>query len=384
MAILFIFAYNYFEIYETTKYKAPSRQAKTNEYLAMEKWLNKTGHTVRVISSADISTILSAKEKVIIIQANLFDWQQNTYDKLEQWIKEGGNLTICLDSSWNYFEEQGLIQIFDKFGIKENNFSDSGKIEDETTVSESKEKRKNERDIARSKKENAKSDSFPFFDSDISFTINNNSKKIEIIKDKSGIIRILKIPEGNGFITFCGNPVFMKSDNLYKEKNALLSWRLTGEQDKEKQGVLFVRGKKIEPGFFGKLAEQGNFLPLLVSSLLLIAVGFWMVIPVFGRLIEEEQKPGKPIRERFLAEACFLKKYKGLGSYFENYYLAIKQRFRQQYGEIIDNDSFFSHIAEICGLKEQDVKKALQPSGSLTNQEFIKHIYIIESIMERL
>jgi hypothetical protein len=65
--------------------------------------------------------------------------------------------------------------------------------------------------------------------------------------------------------------------------------------------------------------KRGNFLPVIVSALLLIVIGFWMVIPVFGLVIYEKKKSARPIRERFLAEAGFLKKYKSLYYYLDTY-----------------------------------------------------------------
>ncbi|MCL2480073.1 MAG: hypothetical protein FWF38_00015 [Spirochaetaceae bacterium] len=375
LTILAVFAYNFFEIYETTVYKKASRQARTNEFLAMEQWLNKTGHPVRVISYANSSILLSAPEKNAIIFASLFRWQQDTYSKLQQWAEDGGHLIICLDIEEIDAEKQGITGFLSELGVMAN-YNGSETWENNSRSS---------------------NDDFPTLDSSVSFTIlrplaNYAEKKTESISDASGKIKLVRIFINKGSITLCGDPVFMKSRNLDKEKNALLGWHLTGKQDIEKKGMLFVRGVKTEPGFFGKLAERGNFSLLLISALVLIAIGFWMVIPVFGSLAEdsdaERARPGKPMQERFLAEARFLKKYKGLGSYLEIYYISLKQRFRQQYGEIIDDESsFFSRLAEICDLNKEDVTEALAPlarKGRLTNQEFIKHIYTIETIMERL
>ena len=377
LVILIVFAYNFFEIHETTVYKRASRQARANEYLAMEQWLKKTGHPVRVISYANSSILLSASEKSAIIFASLFDWQQDSYSKLQQWAEDGANLIICLDIEEIEIEKQGITGFLSELGVVVN-------------YNGSETQENNHR---------SSNDDFPTLDSSVSFTIlkplaNYTEKRTETISNVSGKIKLVRVPIKKGSITLCGTPVFMKSHNLNKEKNAMLSWHLTGEQDIEKKGLLFVRGIKTSPGFFGKLAERGNFFPLLISVLVLIATGFWMVIPVFGSLAgdmdaeQERERRGKPMQERFLAEARFLKKYKRLGSYLEIYYLSLKQRFRQQYGEVVDDESsFFLRLAEICDLNKNDVAEALAPSarrGRLTNQEFIKHIYTIETIMERL
>ena len=52
---------------------------------------------------------------------------------------------------------------------------------------------------------------------------------------------------------------------------------------------------------------------------LLIILGFWMVIPMFGLVSEEKQRSSRPIKDRFNAEIRFLKKYKALDYYLDIY-----------------------------------------------------------------
>jgi hypothetical protein len=98
-----------------------------------------------------------------------------------------------------------------------------------------------------------------------------------------------------------------------------LSWQLTGERAGNK-GVFFVREKQTaSSSMFGKIMERGNLIPLGISIFLIIILGFWMVIPVFGLVFEEKQTNSRPIRERFAAEISFVKKYKSLDYYLEIY-----------------------------------------------------------------
>jgi hypothetical protein len=70
--------------------------------------------------------------------------------------------------------------------------------------------------------------------------------------------------------------------------------------------------------------DRGNIVPVIVSALLVIILGFWMVIPVFGLVFSEKQKTARPIRERFLAEIRFLRKYNALNHYLEVYERELK------------------------------------------------------------
>ena len=65
--------------------------------------------------------------------------------------------------------------------------------------------------------------------------------------------------------------------------------------------------------------ERGNLVPVIISSLILIILGFWMVIPVFGLVLPEKQFTARPIKDRFIAEIRFLKKYEALNHYLHVY-----------------------------------------------------------------
>jgi hypothetical protein len=120
--------------------------------------------------------------------------------------------------------------------------------------------------------------------------------------------------------------------NLYidRELNARLAWELTGGGDRENRGLLFVRGRRIVRGLWGNLVERGNLLCLVLPFLALTAIGFWMLIPAFGRVRKDAEPPGKPLRERFLAEARFLKKYRGLDLYVGIYIHELRSRLRRR------------------------------------------------------
>jgi hypothetical protein len=157
----------------------------------------------------------------------------------------------------------------------------------------------------------------------------------------------------------------MYNDNLESEENARLAWRLTAAKTGDKNegeypGVLFIRGRRAAKDLFGKLAERGNPLPLIVSVLALVSIGFWMVIPGFGVLRFEEERRTRPIRDRFRAEARFLKKYHALDSYLEVYLREIKNKCRDREINVLD------------------AKK------HCTYGETVRNLKILETIMERL
>jgi len=287
--LLAFLAYNYLEIIQEKIYAPPSREVYSNRYYAVERWLKETGSPVRIEKGNNPSKITEAAEKVVVVYANAFKWE-NAKEMLIPWIEKGNMLVICLDYYNKNNIDDNLLEFLSVFGIGAELTSASGEYWDDNT---------------------------PNFDWTIHFSVKEDSK-IFVIKDKSGFIRLAETTCGEGILTVTGYPVFMLNHHLEKEINARLTWKLTGEKA-DGQGVLFIRARYIAKSFFGKIMEKGNIISVCIPAFLLIVLGFWMIIPVFGLVFEEKQKKSRPIRERFSSEVNFLKKYKSLDYYLEIY-----------------------------------------------------------------
>jgi hypothetical protein len=57
-----------------------------------------------------------------------------------------------------------------------------------------------------------------------------------------------------------------------------------------------------------------------------------MVVPVFGLVFNEKQRNARPIKERFLAEVRFLKKYRALDYYVKIYRRELKRDLQETAG----------------------------------------------------
>ena len=284
-ALLGLLAYNKLEIYQYKTYISPSREAFANNYFAMEKWLNETGHPVRVEKQFSSAKLAAAAERVVMVQSKVCSWD-NASEFIIPWIEQGGYLVVCMD----YFDEN-FLELLSGYGVG---------VEEKYGI------RKRE-------------ESIPYFDNLVFFTVDDNAD-IFTINDDQGFARLVEISLGNGALTVTGMPVFMYNNNLKKDINASLAWNLTGARaNGENMGVLFVWEIYIPKALFGKIMERGNLLPVGISAFLAIFLGFWMVIPVFGLVFAEKQRIARPIRERFIAEIRFLKKYGALDHHLDVY-----------------------------------------------------------------
>lgn len=387
LLIVGLFAYHFLEIYDRTMYKNPSPEARANEFLALEKWLDATGHPAGTAGYVyDYEELMDRDEDVFVIDALSFSWLADTFDTLKPWIESGKHLVIYYSYWTDTIHDEDFPGFAEKMGVAiiSPAAKDKGPGEKEDDAgtdipgnggAEAENVEGTERSL------------LPDFDFSLKFRIPENRKDILWEGKNRENANLVYIPAGKGSVTFTGVPYFMHNPNLkQKEENTLLSWYLTGGNDKDKRGIVFIRESRQKMNtFFADLLDEGNIFPLLISVLLLVAVCFWGFIPRFGKTVADEESPGKPIRERFLAEALFLKKYHSLNMYIDLYGKTIEQRFRKNYGEHISGRELFcSRIAEITRLDVQTVSSALYPRGRVTSRHFKRCMKIIEIILERL
>lgn len=316
----FLIYYN-FEIYPRKRYISPSREVSVNIYYAMEKWLKETGHNVNVMEYFHPNMLEKIQEKVAVVISGKIFWDEA--EKILPWIEQGGFLVIAAEQE---NENCNLLKFLSDMGI--------------TIEYDRQPQDEDVRQTARA----GEPELIPDFYTQISFLIDNDEKYFTI-KDHSGKIRLAEISAGKGAITVTGDTVFMYNYNLEKEANAVLSWRLTGGRTYENnKDILFIREQiGMRNSMFGAIMERGNLVPVITSSFILIILGFWMVIPVFGLVSAEKQFTARPLKDRFTAEISFLKKYGAL-----NHYLHVFER-EQKY---ISNEREISKKEKIYNYQE--------------------------------
>ncbi|MDR0443352.1 MAG: hypothetical protein LBH44_08115 [Treponema sp.] len=308
LGVLGLLAYTQLEIYPRKERTRPSQDALANNYFAMEKWLNETGHPVRIEKRCSPQKITEAQEKVVIVQSSAGSWE-DAGEIISPWIENGGHLVISLDYDKKIIDED-LFNFLSGFGILVNELS--GSIEDDDKENDTD----NLLDFFPGIDTNT-TKAIPDFDRDVYFFIDHDVRAF-IINDNRGITRLAEIFTGDGTLTVISKPLFMYNYYLKKDINARLTWYLTGARANN-AGVFFVRDRHVSKALFGKIMERGNMIPVGISAFLVIFLGFWTVIPLFGLVYTEKQKTARPIRERFTAEIRFLRKYRALDYYIKIY-----------------------------------------------------------------
>ena len=368
LALLALAAWTLFETYPRTRYLPPSREARANEYLALDRWLGDEGIGVRTEAQGDLNMISRAKEGHIFIQASLFRWTLDAVEYLVNWVEEGGTLFLVLDT-YGELDSYEVLYLLEKFGITvEVVFSPYYEDPD-----------------------------FPDYDRRFFFDVSADVEALSL-KDRSGAVTLVLAKRGRGKIIVSGEPHFLKFPFIGNAPNARLAWALFGhdgwglgppgaaaiDRGVMEKNWLFIRGAARARGLLGDLFRQGNLPVLLVSLLVLIVIGFWAAIPIFGLIRGETEKPGKPLRERFVAEALFLKKYGGLDLYLGFYMKEIRRRLSRIGGPGGEAD-FQKRITEILAKPEEEYLLAIFLHGGRINyRDFTRLQKTMINILEKL
>jgi len=191
LALLAFAAHALFEIYPQVRQIPPSREARVNVYLALDRWLQSSGISVRVESSGDLSTILEATEKQIFIQARLFRWSGEAVEYLVKWIEHGGRLFLVLEmnpelvhlnkypySQYDWYGKEPLL-LLEELGITTETGTGLPGINYNPEA--------------------------PAFDHDVSFELAEGVDAVTL-KDWTGLTRLVELKRGKGACCFRAAP----------------------------------------------------------------------------------------------------------------------------------------------------------------------------------
>ena len=368
LGLLALAAWALFGIEPITEWVPPSREARMNEYLALDRWLESGGIPVRTEKSADMKLISQAEEQRIFMQSSLFRWNDEAAEYLTRWIEEGGSLFLVLEL--NRWDNDEPLLFLEEFGITaETDPAETG---------------------AASLGRRYDSES-PSFDRGLSFDLREDMDAV-IIRDWSGFIKLVQVRRGKGMLTVTGRPRFLLSSYLDRAPNARLAWILftagfKEPADSEDSGWLFIRGATKVQGLFGALFRQGNLIVLLAALTVLLVISFWAILPMFGLVKSDDRKPGKPLRERFLAEGRFLKSYHALEIYRRTYIAEIKRNLARKEG-VTGTEETEQRLLEILGRPGDNHDSVLLHrvlhDEPVAYREFPKMIGIFKTILERM
>ena len=353
-------AYNYLELYRKDIPVSPSSEALSNQFLALERWLGNTGVKARNLYSPQIDNILAAGEKTVFVPASLFAVETGDYSRLDDWVESGTDLIVFIDVPELMDQGEPLGLYLSTAGIWGTDNRENSENWDSAEYEESA----------------------PGLDETMSFRTFKPGG--EIVKTVSGIPGLLRLKKEQGSICVTGIPFFMYSDFIGEEPNAALAWALTGGSPRAGSGMLFVLPSTEHASFFGRFAEHGNWLPLLLSAGLLIIVAFWAALAPFGIVREPEESAGRPIADRFLSEAWFLARNRSLGAYLSEYREIISAKLRKETGRELGRDELIAYLCSKAGTDPDKTEQFIRAGENISLKTFRELNGTIEQILESI
>jgi hypothetical protein len=363
-AIILIIAislfFSFFTIQSYLVKTGESIEVKKNIYLAIDRLLMRTGHPLMIYEAGDLDNIIDSGKKKAIIFSSSFDW--NCYKELEELIRyENYTIIVFIDGP----EDDLLSEFLFNFNIGYY-FDGLWKDPDDN--------------------ESGKNDDIADFDTAVCFNIiesdDSNNKHLDYLEDGSGDIRLIRLTINDNSLVVSGTPLYMDWSFINDadcRSNARLAWSISGALDDEKDGFVILRSKKAAAGktyhdsgsFFNLFFQNKAAYMIVFSSLALVISGFCVSFPSFGRWKAERKSPCKSIKERFLLEGRFLKKYDALNLYLEPY----AERIRAHYHRSgIDNDTdIINHIIKEKQIDRGDIEAFFNANKKIKAKDLLKY-----------
>ena len=182
LGVLAFAAWSLFEVRPAARPIPPSREARVNEYLAFDRWLEGMGYTVRIEHSGGLALVSRAQERRIFIQSSLFRWTDEAAGYLINWVAEGGALFVALDESRSEYDDEPW-RMLEAMGISAATGRPDYYYDPES----------------------------PAYDMRVSFEADAAAL---LLNDRNGVARIARVSYGKGTLTASGRPRFLLSSRL--------------------------------------------------------------------------------------------------------------------------------------------------------------------------
>lgn len=359
---------NTFELKKITERVGADPSVRANPFSVVERWLDAEGIPRRTERKLGQANLARTPEGVILAMASSLDLSADTNDELVRLIANGRSMVIFVDLGQNDWLNKVLLKTFlADLDIQYNSLLDEEGFMDE--VLEEMPQGDGE-DVP------ASADLPLFEDADLD--------RISLFKVGDGNWEpFVTVAVDSGSVTVLGEPRFMLPDNIAKPENASLAWALSGGAPGAERGLILAHGlDSAQAGGLANALRRGFWPAAVLSALALLAIFAWQVGPSFGTVRPVRELPSLGIRERFRAESAFLARNQALSTYLQAYADTIKARLRARDPDV-ENPA--ADLARISGLPEKAIHEALAGGQHCQGtKEFLRHLAVLETIMERL
>lgn len=337
-----------------------SFEAKTNKFLALERYLSAINVKYKKITHANSIYNKENKNKTLILLLGKSAQDNDDVKPLLDWVKAGGHLIMVANK-----DDPTLIQL----GI---------------SISKQKEKKSTDQ-LTRLYLQNEQSPAYLSFDPSYHLT---DSKNLAFAwANSSSNTHMLQMMLDKGMVTVLSDNDIWNNYSIDKNDNAWLAWYLT--QDSE---VLLWNNKKggprnrhsDSPSLFVEALK--NFPYTLLATLVLLALLGWRLGTRLGPLLASPDKPRRQLTEHLTASSNFQLRYFNQAQVIiqlQNDILRIA-RIRHTGFKLLEPAQRWKILAKLAHLPEQKIAQLMQPPTASNIKNYESYINQLQTLRNAL
>lgn len=280
--------------YQTTIDSGPSKEARSNHYLAAEKYLQGRGLSVNHDIKLKNLHNVAGQPQTLLLLASRKKMTPADVTRLLAWTKAGNRLLVVAEEKWNEKTKRSGDLLLDRMHIEQYLTSE---LKDDDSAGQP-EKSANDAypGLTKIYLENESAPAYANFDT--RFHLFDPDDQATAWADSANATHMLEIPYGDGTLIAVTDSELWTNQQIGRYDNAWLLWYLT--QDTHVSMFMEVEHESL----FQQLGK--NFPQALLALAVLIALGIWAAAVRQGPLIASAPKGSRQWQEHLRATADFV------------------------------------------------------------------------------
>lgn len=338
--------------YEETVEHGPAPEARSNPYLAAERFLINQG---RVVTHAEHLGELAdnpPNHQVLLMLDDRTNMTPDQTEALLQWVEAGGHLVVVAERIWDEKAGSSGDLLLDALNLQQ--YETPGSPDDTANRAP----RTEPPALTRLFLENEEAPAYIAFDTDYHLYDAGSSAFAWANSDRA--THMLQLRRGSGLITALTDSWIWQNEHIGRHDHAWLLWYLTQDRD------VTLTYRTDHEGLVQRLLRY--FPEALTALLLMVLITLWHVGQRQGPLIEATPQGRRQLREHLRGSADFLYRRAGQGHLLNRLQHDIHRQAQRRYPgfESLGHAEQCQVLATLSQTSSETVAEAMRPAPKRT------------------
>ncbi|MBU2710999.1 DUF4350 domain-containing protein [Zooshikella harenae] len=390
LGIILLFALLFWlllEPYDDTEWVPPSTEARLNEYLAAERFIQRNNIHIKSHKNLKLLDHLPKTSDAIILSSSRASLSEQRRQQLDTWVRQGGHLLVSYSEPW-LFDDQVLDPLLASWGIKAVYLQEDelDALYGKKTSSKS-EKDKKAEDAVQCETPVRLPNTLTWptekeplaIDLRTDFGLVNTKGELLLKNSLEPPYQLIQKAIGDGRVTVLTYMGIWQNDEIGDYDHAYLLRLLLEDHS----SVWWLYGLEY-PSLWQLLVQHA--LPILVSLGAFILLFCWYYAKRFGPTKPEASPERRQLLEHLQAVASFFWRNKQSGYLINTLRQQVEQRIRlhhKQYSELSQAKQF-QLLATLSGLPVEEVQWTMSQDTLQNEIEFIRVTRNLQHIRNQL